>query len=40
MSENILKKPHWIRAKAPVSKGYQESKQLINELKLNTFEKI
>jgi lipoic acid synthetase len=36
MSENILKKPHWIRAKAPVSKGYQESKQLINELKLNT----
>ncbi len=36
MSENILKKPNWIRAKAPISKGYQESKQLINELKLNT----
>lgn len=36
MSENILKKPNWIRAKAPVSQGYQESKQLINELKLNT----
>lgn len=36
MSETILKKPDWIRAKAPTSKGYQESKQLINELKLNT----
>jgi lipoic acid synthetase len=36
MSETILQKPNWIRAKAPVSKGYQESKQLINELKLNT----
>lgn len=36
MSETILQKPNWIRAKAPVSKGYQESKQLIRELKLNT----
>ena len=36
MSETILQKPNWIRAKAPVSKGYQESKRLINELKLNT----
>lgn len=36
MSETTLKKPDWIRAKAPTSKGYKESKQLINELKLNT----
>lgn len=36
MSKTTLKKPDWIRAKAPTSKGYHESKQLINELKLNT----
>ncbi|MCP5369534.1 MAG: lipoyl synthase [Rickettsiaceae bacterium] len=37
MSEIIrLKKPDWIRAKAPISKGYQETKQLVTELKLNT----
>jgi lipoic acid synthetase len=31
-----LKKPEWIRVKAPVSKGYQETKKLITDLKLNT----
>ena len=31
-----LKRPSWIRVKAPVSKDYQETKKLINDLKLNT----
>ncbi|GAB4168439.1 MAG: lipoyl synthase [Rickettsiaceae bacterium] len=31
-----LKKPDWIRVKAPVSKGYQDTKGLIDGLKLNT----
>ena len=32
----ILKKPDWIRVKAPVSKNYQVTKDLIDGLKLNT----
>lgn len=31
-----LKRPDWIKVKAPVSKGYQDTKALINQLKLNT----
>jgi lipoyl synthase len=31
-----LQRPDWIRVKAPISKGYQETKQLIGDLKLNT----
>lgn len=31
-----LKRPSWIRVKAPVSKGYQNTKNLIDDLKLNT----
>lgn len=31
-----LKRPNWIRVKAPVSKAYQETKKLIDDLKLNT----
>ena len=31
-----LKRPNWIRVKAPVSKGYQNTKNLIDDLKLNT----
>ncbi len=30
------KKPDWIRVKAPISKGYQSTKSLIDSLKLNT----
>lgn len=32
----IEKKPDWIRVKAPISKGYQSTKSLIDSLKLNT----
>jgi lipoic acid synthetase len=32
----IQKRPDWIRVKAPVSKGYLETKDLISSLKLNT----
>lgn len=32
----MSKKPDWIRVKAPTSKGYQNTKNLINDLKLNT----
>jgi len=32
----IEKKPGWIRVKAPISKGYQGTKNLIDSLKLNT----
>ncbi|MDC0864890.1 lipoyl synthase [Rickettsiaceae bacterium] len=35
-SKDNLKRPDWIRVKAPVSKGYQETKKLIEDLKLNT----
>lgn len=31
-----LKKPEWIRVKAPISKEYNHTKNLISELKLNT----
>lgn len=31
-----LKRPDWIRVKAPVSKGYHETRQIIKDLKLNT----
>lgn len=31
-----LKKPDWLRVKAPVSKGYHETKDLIKKQKLNT----
>lgn len=31
-----LKRPDWIRVKAPVSKGYQNTKNLIRDLNLNT----
>ena len=30
------RRPDWIRVKAPVSKGYQETAQLMRDLKLNT----
>ena len=30
------RKPEWIRVKAPVSKGYHETRQLMRELSLNT----
>lgn len=37
MIENMeLKRPNWIRVKAPVSKGYLETNELIKSLKLNT----
>lgn len=34
--ENMLRKPDWIRVKAPTSKGYLETKNLLNEKKLHT----
>jgi lipoic acid synthetase len=34
--QNKLKKPDWIRVKAPVSKEYQETRDLMRNLKLNT----
>lgn len=33
---NILEKPDWIRVKAPISKEYNSTKELIHGLKLNT----
>ncbi|MEO0033473.1 MAG: hypothetical protein RIS94_3231, partial [Pseudomonadota bacterium] len=30
------RKPDWIRVKAPTSKGYGETRQLMRDLKLNT----
>ncbi len=33
---NELKRPEWIKVKAPVSREYQNTKELINNLKLNT----
>src|SRR5688572_25331022 len=30
------RKPDWIRVKAPVSKGYQETRALMRDLNLNT----
>jgi lipoyl synthase len=34
--EKMERKPDWIRVKAPVSKGYQETKALLNSKKLHT----
>ena len=34
--ESILRKPDWIRVKAPTSKGYQETKAILNQKKLHT----
>lgn len=36
IQNQIIKKPDWIKVKAPVSKAYHEIKDLINGLKLNT----
>lgn len=36
MAENRLKKPDWIRVKAPTSKIYQETHEVARKLKLNT----
>jgi len=35
-SETHIKKPDWIRVKAPISNGYLATKDLINKAKLNT----
>ena len=32
----IQRKPDWIRVKAPVSREYQETRQLMRRLNLNT----
>ena len=32
--EEMARKPDWIRVKAPVSKGYYETKELLNKKKL------
>lgn len=34
--DKMLRKPDWIRVKAPVSKGYQETKEILNKKKLHT----
>ena len=34
--EDILKKPSWIKVKAPISAGYLSTKNLISKAKLNT----
>lgn len=34
--KNALRKPDWIRVKAPVSKGYQETKKILKDRKLVT----
>ena len=34
--ETMQRKPEWIRVKAPVSKGYYETKELLNKHKLHT----
>lgn len=34
--KSLLKRPEWIKVKAPVLQQYQETKQLIHNLKLNT----
>lgn len=34
--ESVLRKPDWIRVKAPISKGYQETKAILNQKKLHT----
>jgi lipoyl synthase len=32
----VMRKPEWIRVKAPVSKGYQETRAIVKEHKLVT----
>ncbi len=34
--ESMLRKPDWIRVKAPISKGFSETKDLMKKYKLNT----
>ena len=34
-----LKRPSWIKVKAPTSKGYISSKELVKNLNLNDFNK-
>ena len=34
--ETMLRKPDWIRVKAPISKGFQDTKDLMKKYKLNT----
>ncbi len=34
--ETMLRKPDWIRVKAPISKGFQDTKELMKKYKLNT----
>ena len=34
--ESVLRKPDWIRVKAPTSQGYQETKAILNQKKLHT----
>jgi lipoic acid synthetase len=34
--EDMLRKPDWIRVKAPISKGFQDTKALMKKYKLNT----
>jgi len=34
--ENMLRKPDWIRVKAPISKGYYETKEILQSRKLHT----
>lgn len=34
--ENMLRKPDWIRVKAPISKGYHETKEILKSRKLVT----
>ncbi len=34
--KNMLRKPDWIRVKAPISKGFNETKDLMKKYKLNT----
>ena len=33
---NTLPKPNWLRVKAPISKGYNDTRDIIHNLKLNT----
>ena len=35
-AKKVIRKPSWIRVKAPVSRGYQETRKLMRDLKLNT----
>ena len=37
--ESILRKPDWIRVKAPTSQGYQETKAILNQKNYTLFAK-